>query len=610
MKNIIYSILLLTLFSCNGQGNQIKEKTNLALKDSTQQFLDSYNKTYQELITASNEALWHSYTRIIENDTATKNRVNSTAEKLAAFAGSDNVINSAKYFLNKKQVLSDLQVLQLKQIIRIAAQNPQAMKKEVNDIITCQTSQNDKYYKYDYIVDGKPWSEVALDSMLLNEERLNRRQEIWEASKDLGIGLKSGLAKLRNLRNKTVQRLGYDDYFDYQVSDYDMSTDEMITLLNQINKELRPLYKEIHTYIRYELTKKYNVNEVPDLIPSHWLPEKFGQDWSSLVALKEINLDSILKSKKPSWILEQTQDLFSSIGFEKLPVTYWEKSDFYPLPPNTDYKKNFTTSSWHINLDDDIRSLVSIEPTSYWYQFMHIEFTHMYNYMAYSNPSVPMVLRRQGIDRAYSESMAELMSMAALKKAYLSHIGVVKNKKEDEEERMKMLLKEALNTVVFIPFSAGTVSMFEHKIYSENLPEDKFNTTWWELTATYQGIAPPSKRGEDYCDAVTKMHVNSYPAEYYDYPISTILMYQLNEHISNEILHQDPRNPNYYGNKKVGAFLYEMMEKGGGKNWKEALKNKLGSEMSAKAMVNYFEPLRKYLKKINKGRTYTLPDFS
>ena len=609
MKNIIYSILLLTLFSCNGQGNQIKEKTNLALKDSTQQFLDSYNKTYQELITASNEALWHSYTRIVENDTATTNRVNNTAEKLAAFAGSDNVINSAKYFLNKKKELSDLQVLQLKQIIRIAAQNPQAMKKEVNEIIACQTSQNDKYYIYDYEVDGKPWSEVALDSMLLNEERLNRRKEIWEASKDLGVGLKSGLAKLRDLRNKTVQRLGYNDYFDYQVSDYNMSTDEMVALLNQINKELRPLYKEIHTYIRYELAKKYNVSDVPDLIPSHWLPEKFGQDWSSLVALKDINLDSILKSKKPSWILEQTQDLFSSIGFEKLPASYWEKSDFYPLPPNTDYKKNFTTSSWHINLDDDIRSLVSIEPTSYWYQFMHIEFTHMYNYMAYSNPSVPMVLRRQGIDRAYAESMAELMSMAALKKSYLSHIGVVKNKKEDEEERMKMLLKEALNTVVFIPFSAGTVSMFEHQVYSDNLPEDEFNKTWWELTATYQGIAPPSERGEDYCDAVTKMHVNSYPAEYYDYPISTILMYQLNEHISNEILHQDPRDPNYYGNEKVGAFLYEMMKLGGAKNWKEELKSKIGSEMSAKAMVNYFEPLRNYLKKINEGRTYTLPDF-
>jgi peptidyl-dipeptidase A len=43
-------------------------------------------------------------------------------------------------------------------------------------------------------------------------------------------------------------------------------------------------------------------------------------------------------------------------------------------------------------------------------------------------------------------------------------------------------------------------------------------------------------------------------------------------------------------------------------DWREHLKNSIGSEMSAKSMVNYFAPLMDYLKKENEGRKYTLPE--
>jgi peptidyl-dipeptidase A len=36
------------------------------------------------------------------------------------------------------------------------------------------------------------------------------------------------------------------------------------------------------------------------------------------------------------------------------------------------------------------------------------------------------------------------------------------------------------------------------------------------------------------------------------------------------------------------------------------LKDKTGSELSAKAMVEYFKPLIEYLQKENQGRKYTL----
>ena len=75
------------------------------------------------------------------------------------------------------------------------------------------------------------------------------------------------------------------------------------------------------------------------------------------------------------------------------------------------------------------------------------------------------------------------------------------------------------------------------------------------MSGRFQGIAPPGARPETLCDAATKTHINDDPAQYYDYAIGTVIKFQLHDHIAREILKQDPRECNYYGNTKVGDFL-------------------------------------------------------
>lgn len=384
-----------------------------------------------------------------------------------------------------------------------------------------------------------------------------------------------------------------------------MTTQEMVDMLKKFNKELYPLYRELHTYARYELAKKYNVKDVPDLIPAHWLPNRWGQDWSGLISVKGINLDSVIHTKTPEWIVKQGESFYVSLGFPELPKTFWEKSDLYALPKDATYKKNNHASAWHMDLDMDVRSLMSITPTSEWYETANHELGHIYYYISYSNPEVP-VLFREGANRAYHEALGSMMGMAAMQKPFLENLNLIpKGGKSDE---MKTLLKEALNYVVFIPFSTGTMSMFEHDLYAKNLPGNEFNKRWWELAAQYQGIAPPTVRGEEYCDAATKTHINDDAAQYYDYALSYILLFQLHDHIAKEILHQDPHSTNYYGNKEAGKFIADIMKYGSSRDWREVLKEKTGSELSAKAMLDYFAPLMDYLKKENEGRTYTLPE--
>jgi peptidyl-dipeptidase A len=594
----------IAIASCGGD-KPTDTTADKALQDSVQTYLDAYNKKYQELNIVANETSWKSQTHIVEGDTMNAHENNVAQEEYAKYTGSIENIETAKKYLAQQDKLTEIQVKQLKCILYNAANNPETLKDVVSARIKAETKQTENLFGFDFKYNGKSVSANDIDEALANEKDLKKRRAWWETSKEVGKGLKTGLVNLRDLRNKTVQGLGYKDYFEYQVSDYGMTTQEMIDMLQQFNKDLYPLFRELHTYARYEFAKKYGVKEVPDMLPADWLPNRWGQDWSSLVDVKGVNLDSALKTKDAEWIVKQGERFYVSIGFPQLPKTFWEKSDLYPAPKGANYKKNNHASAWHMDYDQDVRSLMSVEPNSEWYETAHHELGHIYYYLSYSNPDVPIVLR-QGANRAYHEALGSMMGMAAMQKPFMENLNLIP--KNTPSDTMQTLLKEALNYVVFIPWSTGTMSMWEHDFYSNNLPADQMNKRWWEYAAKYQGIVPPTDRGEEYCDAATKTHINDDPAQYYDYALSFVLLFQVHDHIAKEILHQDPHRTNYYGNKEVGKFISEIMKPGASADWRKLLKEKTGSDLSAKAMLEYFAPLMDYLKEVNKGRKYTLPE--
>lgn len=597
MKPVLPLLFLsLLLMSCSTPEKRQKE---------AQAFIDNYTAQLKSLYYASSEAQWAVNTKIVEGDSTNAVAARQADEAMAAFTGSTENINTTRALLQQKQALLPLQVKQLEKILYAAANNPQTVAEVVKERIKAETAQTEKLFGFGFKIDGAPVTTNAIDEILKQENNLAQRQKAWEASKEVGTALKDGLENLRRLRNETVQALGYNDYFSYQVSDYGMTTEEMMALMQKLNRELRPLFRELHTYARYELAKRYGVQEVPDMIPAHWLPNRWGQDWNTLVTAEGVDLDAALRQKTAEWLVQQGENFYVSLGFPKLPPVFWEKSSLYPLPPEATYKKNNHASAWHMDLESDVRSLMSVEPNAEWYETVNHELGHVYYYMSYTNPEVPMILR-EGANRAYHEAMGSLMGLAAMQKPFIENLQLIPaNAKADE---LQLLLKDALNYVVFIPFSAGVMSEFEHDLYKNNLPKDQYNKRWWELCEKYQGMVPPAPRSEEYCDAASKTHINDDAAQYYDYALSYIILFQLHDHIATKILQQDVHATNYFGNQAVGDFLRDIMRPGASRDWREVLREKTGEDLSARALLKYFEPLTAYLQTVNQGRKHTLGD--
>lgn len=610
-KNLLFGLIMLFCFACGGpERDDSSSSDSELLQDEANLFLDEYTKSFKLLYYDRSRAEWESNTHIVDGDTTNAYNSQQANEAYASFVGSEMVIKRTSEFLDQKEMLSPLQINQLETILYTAANNPAIMEQVVKERIKAETSQTEKLFGFDFKIDGKSVTTNDIDEILKSETNLDKRLVAWQESKEVGKILKEGLNNLRRLRNKTVQSLGYNDYFSYQVSDYGMTTEEMLDLNQQLIEEIWPLYRELHTYARYNLAKKYK-QKVPEMIPAHWLPNRWGQDWSELVKVEGVNLDEVLEEKGPEWLIKQAERFYVSLGFDALPESFYEKSSLYPLPDDADYKKNNHASAWHMDLEEDVRCLMSVIPNAEWYETTHHELGHIYYYMSYTNPDVPPLLR-EGANRAFHEAVGSMMGLAAMQEPFLANLGLVSTSEPDslrkEELKVQALLKEALNYVVFIPFSAGVMTSFEHDLYVDTLEMGNFNERWWSLSQKFQGIVPPTPRGEEFCDAASKTHINDDAAQYYDYALSYVILFQLHNYVAKNILKTDPRNTNYYGNKEVGAFLTKILSSGATKDWRVLLEETTGEALSAKAMLSYFEPLMEYLKKENQGRKHTLPE--
>ena len=564
------------------------------VQDRADRFLKLVNAGYQSLYYVNSEATWAASTDVKPvNDAAAE----WAGRAAAAFNGNPALITEARALLTHRNELKDITVRQLERVLLNAAEGPMTNPKLVADRVAAETAQASTMNGFVWKLDGKPISANQIDEILAKSDNLAERLKVWEVSKENGPALKEGLLKLRDLRNGCARELGYPDYFALQVAKYGLTTDEMMAFNRKFLTELKPLYLQLHTWVKYEMAKKYS-QPVPRAIPAHWINNRWSQNWTGFV--KAVDFDPYFKGWQPERIVKTAEAFYTGLGFDPLPASFWVKSDLYPVKAGDPRKKNSHASCWHLDLDKDIRSLMSVEANAQWFETTHHELGHGYYFMCYTNPGVPPLLR-DGANPSFHEGMGELIALATRQIPYLKSAGVLPADYKVDE--MQVLLNDALEVAIpFMFWACGTMPEWEADFYAKGMPASEMNARWWKQVRDLQGVEPPSPRGEQFCDAPTKTHINDNPAYYYSYGWATVFKFQMHDHIARKILHQDPRATNYAGHKEVGTFLKKVLSKGATEDWRKVLKEATGEDLSTRAMMDYFKPLMAWLEKENKGR--------
>ncbi len=477
--------------------------------------------------------------------------------------------------------------------------------KELSEIAT---KLNSAYGKGKGTLKGQPINGSDIEAEMGTNRNPEELKEMWVSWHDnVGGPMKNDYVRMAEIANQGAGELGFADLGAMWRSGYDMPADEFAMLTDKLWLEVKPLYDELHTYVRGQLNKKYgdSVQGKTGAIRADLLGNMWAQEWGDIYDIVapagsgDIGYDigELLKAKKVDEIgmVKIGEGFFSSLGFAPLPETFYARSQF--LKP-ADREVVCHASAWNITNVDDLRIKMCIKINSNDFVTVHHELGHNYYQRAYNKQSY---LHLNGANDGFHEAIGDAIALS-ITPDYLVQIGLLDASKVPSADKDNgLLLRQAMDKVAFLPFSV-IVDKWRWGVFAGDIKPADYNTAWTKLRTQYQGIVPPVERPANAFDAGAKYHVPG-NTPYTRYFLARILQFQFYKAACDTAGWKGPLHRcSFYGNKEVGTRLNAMLEMGASKPWPDALEAFTGSrEMSGKAMLEYFAPLMKWLKAQNKG---------
>jgi peptidyl-dipeptidase A len=255
-------------------------------------------------------------------------------------------------------------------------------------------------------------------------------------------------------------------------------------------------------------------------------------------------------------------------------------------------------SAWDVLWDNDLRIKMCIEVKEEDLITLHHELGHDYYFHYYH--TLP-VLYQQGANDGFHEAIGDALTLSITPK-YLAQLKLIDSVPKDQKGLINVQMKDALEKVAFLPFGK-LIDQWRWDVFSGKTKPADYNHAWWELRRKYQGVMPPVERTESDFDPGAKYHI---PANvpYTRYFLARILQFQFHRALCQAAGYKGPLHEcSIYGNQEAGKRLRAMLALGASKPWPEALQAMTGQrQMDATAMLEYFAPLRQFLKEKNRGQ--------
>ncbi len=444
-----------------------------------------------------------------------------------------------------------------------------------------------------------------MTEIMANSRDPRQLAELWAGWRTISPAMKPLYERFVELSNEGARELGFEDTGSMWRSKYDMPPDEFSQEVERLWTQVKPLYESLHCYVRAELNDQYgsDVQPLDGPIRADLLGNMWAQEWGNIFPVVApgdadpgYDLTALLE-KNDIDELEMVrigERFFTSLGFDPLPDTFWERSLFLK-PEDRDVVCH--ASAWDVDNKDDLRIKMCIDRTAEDFQTIHHELGHNFYQRAYSD--LPLLYKESAND-GFHEAVGDAIALSVTP-SYLKQIGLLDEVPESDE--VALLLRDALDKIAFLPFGL-LVDQWRWEVFSGEIDPAEYNEEWWNLRTKYQGITPPVSRPADAFDPGAKYHIPG-NTPYTRYFLARILQFQFHRALCDAAGYEGPLYQcTIYGNKEAGAKLAAMLEMGASRPWPDALEAITGSpEIDATAIIDYFEPLLTWLDEQNEGRS-------
>ena len=570
---------------------------------AAKQFVDRAAEAYLDQIVRQSRSEWV-YSTYITDDTAA---LNAEQEAILTKMQVSNAATAAKFAdlpgldYDTNRVLDRMRTL----ITTPAPTRPGAAEQ----VATLKAEIQGIYGKGKGTLNGQPINGSDIEAAMGTNRNPAELKEMWTSWHDnVGKPMKDEYVQMVALMNEGARELGYADTGALWRSNYDMDPDAFAALTEKIWQEVKPLYDQLHCYTRTKLNEKYGdgVQAKTGPIRADLLGNMWAQEWGNIYEIVappgagDIGFDTtellISKGYDPIKMVKAGEGFFSSLGFDPLPATFWERSQF--VKP-ADREVICHASAWDVDQVDDLRIKMCIKVNGDDFTTVHHELGHNYYQRAYNKRNVFYL---DGANDGFHEAIGDTVALS-ITPEYLVQIGLLERSQVPSADKdLGLLLRQAMDKVAFLPFGL-LIDRYRWDLFSGKVQPADYGKHWVDMKLQYQGVMPPVERGPDTFDAGAKYHI---PANvpYTRYFLARVLQFQFYEAACRIAKWKGPLHRcSFYGNKDVGKRLNAMLELGASKPWPDALEAFTGSrEMSGKALIRYFAPLTKWLQSQNKGK--------
>ena len=591
-------VVLLAFVACGVSGCAEPAPTS----DDARMFLEEAEARLLDLWVDAGRAAWVQNTYITDDTTAL------AADAQTAVIGASMELAAEAARFDAIELPSDLRrkMLLLKTSMGVAAPADPALQAELSQITTGMES---TYGPGVYCPGGDGEDCLSLPEM----ERLFAESRDTDALLDLWTGWRAVAPPMRDqysrfveLANAGARDLGFTDLGELWRAGYDMPPDEFTLELERLWTQVRPLYESLHCHVRAKLAEEYGSAVVPpdEPIPAHLLGNMWSQTWANVYDLvgparsdPGYDLTELLEAKRVDELemVRYGERFFSSLGFEPLPATFWDRSLFLQ-PADRDVVCH--ASAWDLDYESDVRIKMCIGVNDEDFVTIHHELGHNYYQRAYQDQSP---LHRTSANDGFHEGIGDTIALS-ITPEYLAEVGLLTRVPPPDRD-LGLLLRLALDKVAFLPFGL-MVDQWRWKVFSGEIAPEAYNEGWWKLRNEYQGVRAPVPRSEADFDPAAKYHIPA-NTSYTRYFLAHILQFQFHRALCDVSGFEGPLHRcSIFGSDAAGTRLNTMLEMGASQPWPDALEVITGQrEMDATAILDYFAPLQVWLDEQNANRS-------
>ncbi|XP_059494632.1 angiotensin-converting enzyme [Stegostoma tigrinum] len=565
-------------------------------------FVSDYNKTAEIILFKSVSASWDYNTNLtVYNQEKQINASLEEQEFVEAWA------KKAKEFYHIKDKFNDTSLTKLINSIGVLgpANLPADERKKYNTIL----SEMDNIYSTAKVCPPNQqtncWSlEPDLVDQLATSRSYKKLLYAWEGwHNSAGNPLRDKYTEFVKMSNKASQMDGFKDTGEYWRSWYDSPT--FADDLEKIYDQLKPLYNNLHAFVRRKLYQRYGPKYInlKGPIPAHLLGNMWAQQWNNIYGLVipfpgKGNIDVTDVMVKKNWnvthMFRVSENFFTSLGLIKMPQEFWDYSMLKKPSDGRDVVCH--ASAWDFYNRKDFRIKQCTTVTMEQLFTVHHEMGHVEYYLQYKDQPVSF---RGGANPGFHEAIGDVMALSVSTPKHLKEIGLLENVVDDQEADINYLLKMALEKIAFLPFGY-LIDQWRWGVFSGRITPENYNFEWWYLRTKYQGICPPVPRDENNFDPGAKYHI---PANtpYIRYFVSFILQFQFHKALCNASGHTGPLHKcDIYKSLEAGKILSKALSAGSSKRWQDILQEVTGSsKMDANALLEYFKPVTDWLQEKN-----------